>query len=167
MALSNVVKVRRDGQITLTSGGGSPVTLTVDYEDGNFTADLLGAEEDQIVIRDRGTIVGLRKGDDQVGSISWSTHMREFTNAGASGVLLDFINGTQAGSALTTTGGAGYEQFLCTVKMTCEGTDHGDSADAAVQFEYVLLTADFAEGDPNILNFSGSVFGAITRTGQS
>ena len=167
MALSNVVKVRRDGTITLTSGGGSPVTLTVDYEDGNFTADLLGAEEDRIVIKDRGTIVGLRKGDDQVGSISWSTHMREFTNAGASGVLLDFINGTQAGSALSTTGGAGYEQFLCTVKMTCEGTDHGDSADAAVQFEYVLLTADFSEGDPDVLNFQGEVYGGITRTGQS
>jgi hypothetical protein len=167
MALSNVVKVRRDGTITLTSGGGSPVTLTVDYEDGNFSGNLLGAEEDRIVIRDRGTIVGLRKGDDQVGSLSFSVHFREFTNAGASGVVLDFINGTQAGSALTTTGGAGFEQFLCDVTMTVEGSDHGDSADAAVKFEYVLLTADFSEGDPNVLNFQGEVYGTITRTGQS
>ena len=167
MALSNVVKVRRDGTITLTSGGGSPVTFTVDYEDGNFSADLLGEDADRIVIRDRGTIVGLRKGDDQVGSLSFSVHFREFTNAGASGVLLDFINGTQAGSALASTGGAQYEQFLCTVKMTCEGTDHGESADGAVQFEYVCLSADFSEGDPDVLNISGEVYGPITRTGQS
>jgi hypothetical protein len=51
--------------------------------------------------------------------------------------------------------------------MTCEGTDHGDSADAAVQFEKVLLTADFSEGDPDVLNVQGEVYGGITRTGQS
>ena len=54
MALAGTVKVRRDGTIKLIDGTGSPVTLTVAYEDGNFTADLLGAEEDRIVIRERG-----------------------------------------------------------------------------------------------------------------
>ena len=74
MALAATPKVRRDGTIKLIDGAGSPVTLTVAYEDGNFTADLLGADADRIVIRDRGTIVGLRQGDDQVGSISFSVH---------------------------------------------------------------------------------------------
>ena len=167
MALSNSVKVRRDGTVSLISGGGSPVTLTVDYEDGNFSADLLGEDADRIVIRDRGTIVGVRKGDDQVGSLSFDVHFREFTNAGASGVILDFVNATQAGSALTTVAGTGFEQFMCEVRMTVEGTDHGDSADAVAIFDKVLLTASFAEGDPDTLSISGEVYGPISFTGQS
>jgi hypothetical protein len=163
MAVSTTVKVRRDGQITLTSGGGSPVSLTIDYEDGNFTADRLGADADRVVIRDRGSIVGLRKGDDQVGSLSFSVHFREFTNATA-GTLLDFINGSAAGSALTSAGGTGFEQFLCQVDMLTEGTA-ADGADGHAVFNKVLLTADFSEGDPDVLSVSGEVYGNITFTG--
>jgi len=166
MAASTTVKVRRDGTLKLQDGAGSPTTLEIDYEDGNFTANLLAAEEDRIVIRDRGSIVGLRKGDDQVGSISFSVHFREFTNAGAA-TLLDFCNGTASGSALTSTGGSGFEQFLCSVHMQVEGTNHGDNADGQATFAKVLLTADFSEGDPNVLNVQGEVYGGVTFTGQS
>tara|TARA_R100001463_G_scaffold21162_1_gene51070 strand:- start:195 stop:695 length:501 start_codon:yes stop_codon:yes gene_type:complete len=166
MAASTVVKVRRDGKIKLQDGAGSPVTLEIDYEDGNFSADLLGADADRIVIRDRGSIVGLRSGDDQVGSLSFSVHMREFSNQGA-GTLIDFCNGLSAGSALTSTGGSGFTPFLCTVMMDIEGTDHGDNADGACIFNKVLLTADFSEGDPNVINVSGEVYGVIQRSGQT
>ena len=166
MAASTAVKVRKDGTIKLQDGAGSPTTLEIDYEDGNFTAGLLAADADRIVIKDRGSIVGLRDGDDQVGSLSFSVHMREFTNAGAA-TLLDFCNGTAAGSALTSTGGTGFEPFLCTVMMTIEGTDHGDNADAVCNFLKVLLTADFSEGDPNVINVQGEVYGGIQRGGQT
>lgn len=166
MAASTVVKVRRDGTLKLQDGAGSPVTLTIDYEDGNFTANNLAEDSDRIIIRDRGTIVGLRKGDDQVGSIGFSVHMREFSNQGAA-TLLDFCNGTASGSALTSTGGSGFEPFLCTVMMEIEGTDHGDNADATCNFLKVLLTCDFSEGDPNVLNVQGEVYGGIQRSGQT
>ena len=39
MAASQVVKVRRDGKLKLQDGAGSPVTLEIDFEDGNFSAD--------------------------------------------------------------------------------------------------------------------------------
>ena len=166
MAASTAVKVRKDGTIKLQDGAGSPTSLEIDYEDGNFTAGLLAADADRVVIRDRGSIVGLRDGDDQVGSLSFSVHMREFTNAGAA-TLLDFCNGTAAGSALTSTGGTGFEPFLCSVHMQIEGTNHGDNADAQATFAKVLLTADFSEGDPNVLNVQGEVYGGVTFTGQS
>lgn len=166
MAASTVVKVRRDGTLKLQDGAGSPVTLTIDYEDGNFTANNLAEDSDRIVIRDRGTIVGLRKGDDQVGSLSFSVHFREFSNQGAA-TLLDFCNGLASGSALTSTGGSGFEQFLCTVSMEIEGTDHGDNADATCNFLKVLLTADFSEGDPDVLNVQGEVYGGIQTSGQT
>ena len=162
MALAATVKVRRDGTIKLADNAAT--TLTVAYEDGNFSADLLGADADRIVIRDRGSIIGLRQGDDQVGSLSFSVHFMEFTNSGASGCLLDYINGTQAGSGLVSTGGNGWEQFLCDITMEIECTDHGDSDTTAV-FSKVLLTADFSEGDPDVLNVSGEVYGGVTYTG--
>ena len=43
MAITNVVKVRRDGTISIFDSGASN-TLVVDYEDGNFTFDN-GAEQ--------------------------------------------------------------------------------------------------------------------------
>lgn len=162
---STSVKVRRDGTVKLTSGGGSPVTLTIDYEDGNFSADLLGARADRIVIRDRGSIVGLRSGDDQVGSLSFSVHMREFSNQ-SHATLIDFCNGSAAGSSLVSVEGSGYEPFLCNVTMEIEGVANGDSADAVAIFNSVLLTADFAEGDPSVINVSGEIYGVIQRSGQ-
>ena len=162
MAVSTAVKVRRDGTITLTDGAANSLIIT--YEDGNFSANTLGANEDRVVVRDRGTIVGLRKGDDQVGTLSWSVHFREFTN-NTSSILLDFINGDAGSSALTSTGGSGFEQFLCTVTMEIEGTDMGDAADGSAIFAKVLLTADFSEGDPDVLNVQGEVYGGVTYTG--
>ena len=102
----------------------------------------------------------------KVGSIGFSVHMREFSNQGAA-TLLDFCNGTASGSSLTSTGGSGFEPFLCTVMMEIEGTDHGDNADATCNFLKVLLTCDFSEGDPNVLNVQGEVYGGIQRGGQT
>tara|TARA_Y100001963_G_scaffold47093_1_gene66420 strand:+ start:110 stop:610 length:501 start_codon:yes stop_codon:yes gene_type:complete len=166
MAISSTVKVRRDGTIKLTSGGGSPTSYTVAYEDGNFTANNLAEDADRIVIRDRGTIVGLRKGDDQVGSLSFSVHFREFTNA-TGGILLDFLNGSAGGSALTSIAGAGFEQFLLQAEIEIEGTDHGEGADPKAVFDKVLFTADFSEGDPDVLNVQGEVYGPITFVGAT
>ena len=75
MAESTVVKVRRDGTLTLSDGTGTPVTYTVAYENGDVSFDG-GSKADRIVIRDRGTIVGLRKGDDPVPSLRFAVPMR-------------------------------------------------------------------------------------------
>ena len=165
MAASTTVKVRRDGTITLLDAAAH--TFVVSYEDGNFSADLLGADDDEIIIRDRGEIVGLRKGDSQAGSLSWSVHLRELTN-GSADVILDFINGNGGASgALTSTGGTGYEQFLLDIKLGIEGTDHGESADGSATFVKCLIRADMSEGDPDVLNFSATVLGGVTKTGQA
>ena len=67
MALSTIPKVRRDGTITLIDGTTpTAVELDIQYEEGNFTFDNIAlAREDQTVIRDRGVITTVRKGDQQ------------------------------------------------------------------------------------------------------
>ena len=92
MAYSTAPKVRRDGVIKLRDGTTpTPVSLTVDYEEGNFSFDQV--KSDRIVIRDRGTIKSVRKGDDQPITGSFTIYMRQFTSASA-GSVLDFINKT-------------------------------------------------------------------------
>jgi hypothetical protein len=165
MAESTVVKVRRDGTITILDGAGSPLSYTVAYENG----DLSYAEDKagRIVIRDRGTIVGLRAGDDPVQSLSFSVHLRAFAITATNATLIDVIQRTGAWVAATSTGGTGFEQFLVTVKITVEGTDQGDSADHVATFAKVLLTYDVKEGDPDTLNVKGEIYGGITRTGPA
>lgn len=165
MAESTVVKVRRDGTITILDGAGSPLSYTVAYENGDlsYTEDKAG----RIVIRDRGTIVGLRSGDDPVQSLSFSVHLRSLAITATNATLIDVIQRTGAWAAATSTGGTGYEPFLCTVKITIEGTDLGDGADHVATFAKVLLTYDMKEGDPDVINVKGEIYGGITRTGPS
>ena len=87
------------------------------------------------MIRDRGSIVGLRKTDDPVGSLSFSVHMREFTNSTVDNLcgVLDNEKGW------TSTGGTGFEPYMLDVRVTIEGTNHGDQADATASFTRVLI----------------------------
>ena len=80
MAYSTAPKVRRDGKITLKDGT-TPVavSLEVAYEEGNFSFDQ--TKSDRIVIRDRGTIVSVRKGDDQPITGSFTIYMRQIGRA--------------------------------------------------------------------------------------
>jgi hypothetical protein len=158
--MSDLVKVRRDGTLTLFDGTGPAVELAVVYTDGDFSADGLAAYEDRTFIRNRGSIVGLRKGDDPIGSISFNVHMRQFTDSTA-GEPLDFVRGTKAGVVLVSTGGAGFEQFVCGVKISIAG----DASAAVASWTKVIWSVDFSEGDPDTLAFKGECMDQVTLTG--
>jgi len=162
MAESTVVKVRRDGTLTLSDGTGTPVTYTVAYENGDVSFDG-GSKADRIVIRDRGTIVGLRKGDDPVTSLSFSVHMREFSDA-TSGSLIDFLDKTGSYNGNTSTGGVGYEQYLIDIAFQVEGTSHGDANDHLATASKCLATWSFSEGDPDSISVTAEIHGGIVYT---
>ena len=63
MAYSTVPKTKRDGKITLKDGTGTPVTLEVAYEDGNFSFSQQAQNYSQLVIMDRGDFAAIRKQD--------------------------------------------------------------------------------------------------------
>lgn len=163
MAASVVPKVRRDGTILLTDGAAN--SYTVAYENGDCSFDG-GAKADRIVIKDRGTIVGLRKGDDPVPSLSFSVFFRDWTD-GTSGALIDFLDKTGSFSGNTSAGGAGYEQYLIDIKLTVEGTDNGDTADHTATAAKCLCTWSFSESDPDTISVTAEVLGGFTYTGQA
>ena len=169
MSYSTVPKVRRDGTISLVDGAGSPTSLTVDYEEGNFSFDQTKA--DRVIIRNRGSISSgtVRKGDDQPITGSFSFYMRQFTSASAGGVL-DFINKTGAYASNQSTGSTGapfVEEYAITIKITVDGSSVGDAGGEDSQvasFAKCVCTASFAEGDPNQITVNFECFGGVTYT---
>jgi len=164
MAASTIPKVRRDGTLVLADSGASN-SYTVAYEDGDMS---FSAEKaDRVVIRDRGTIVGVRSADDPVLSFSFSVHQRDFTDASNANIV-DVIEQTGSSSSWTSVGnGTAFAPYMLDVTLTIEGTDHGDSADHTAKMSKCILTWDFAEGDPNKISVKGECFGGLTFTGQS
>ena len=167
MAESTVVKVRRDGQIQFLDGSGSPKAYTVSYENGNVS---FGREKaDRIVIRDRGVIVGSRKGDDPVLTITFDVHMRSLTtSSGTDLTICDVMDNT--GNVATipwVKASAAHEEWNLNLKLTIEGTDHADAADHTGTFAACVFSWSFSEGDPNTISVTAECMGSYTSTGPS
>jgi hypothetical protein len=173
MAYSTVPKVRRDGVIQLIDGTGSPVTLDIAYEEGNFTFDQPGGGGDQAaqtIIRDRGTISTVRKGDDEPITGSFSAFFRQFTDGSEAGSVLDFVtkSGNYASNVSTGTAGAPFvEHYAIDIKYTAEGTNFGDDADHTVTLGKAVCTVSFTEGDPSSFTINFTAYAGATYTGPS
>ena len=169
MAYSTIPKIRRDGTITLKDGTSSAVSLVVSYEEGALSFDL-AKPADQTVIRDRGTIVTVRKGDDQPSATgSFTAYMRQFTSSSA-GSILDFIN--KAGSYSANESVARYdkgrtpvlEEYAIDIEYDVEGTDFGDDNDHRATIKSCICTASFSEGDPNQFTINFTAYGGVDFT---
>lgn len=167
MAYSTIPKIRRDGTITLKDGTSSTVSLVVSYEEGAMSFDL-AKPADQTIIRDRGTIVTVRKGDDQPSATgSFTAYMRQFTSSSA-GSILDFIN--KAGAYASNESVARYdkgrtpvlEEYAIDIEYDVEGTDFGDDNDHKATIKSCICTASFSEGDPNQFTINFTAYGGVT-----
>ena len=168
MAYSTVPKTKRDGKITLQDGTGSPVTLDIAYEDGNFTWSQPN-KYSELVIMDRGDISTVRKQDEQTQSGSFSFYFRQFSDASEAGSVRDFINKSGHYAANISTGGVGtpyIEHYCIDIKYSCEGTDFGDDSDHSVTLSKCVVSSfDFAEGDPSAWTLSFTCYGGAAVSG--
>lgn len=162
MALSTVVKSFQDGSLVIEDGTGTPLSITVQFEMGDFSLSGLSANQQEVsAYESRGKFKTLRHTTRTYPTVSFSAMAAEFSED-STGTLADALlkNGTVWSAAVSTLGtGLPY-----TVKMTfnVEGTDFGDAADGQIVLDDVYATIDFAEGDPNSFSVSGTVYGAIT-----
>jgi hypothetical protein len=163
MAYSTVPKAKKDGKITFQDGTGSPVTLEVAYEEGNFSFET--PVRDEIVVRDRGTISTVRQGDEQPITGSFNFYMRSFTDASNAGSIQDFITGTGSYNANVSTGTAGspyVEHYSIDMEYEVEGTALGDDTDTAATFSKCVCVLSFAEGDPSAFTLNFTCYGGVT-----
>jgi hypothetical protein len=158
MADSTVVTTRRDGKITITDGAAS--SYEVSFEVGDFASAEPGA--DRVVVRDRGAIVGLRKGDDPVINISFSVHMRSLTDSTADNLMDRIYNRGFNGGSLTSTGGNGYEQFLQTVIFEVDTSAIAGKIYTATYSKVYLEVSNLSESaDGNTIEVTGEVYGGV------
>jgi len=161
---STTVKVRRDGQIVLQGDSGTD-TFTIAYEgDGDFSYSQ--PKPDRVVIRDRGIIVGSRKGDDQPITGSFTVDFRAWTDsASGKASLIDFMDGTGGASSVTKADVA-HEEHNLDMVVTIEGSDHTETTDHTATFSSCIFTYDFSEGDPDRLSVSFECYGGVVYTGE-
>ena len=160
MADSSVVATRRDGKITITDGAASSYEVT--FEVGDFSAAEPGA--DRVVIRDRGAIVGLRKGDDPVITFSFSVHMRSLTDTTADNLMDRLYNrGFHNGAPLTGTGGDGFEQFLQTVVFEADTSAVGSGKTYTATYSkcFMEVSSLSESADGNTIEVSGECYGGV------
>ena len=164
MAYSAIPKTKRDGLITLLDGtGGSPITLDVAYEDGNFTFSD-PQQFSELVIMDRGNFAAIRKQDEQAKTGSFSFHFRQFTDGVNPGSVRDFINKTGAYAANISTGLSGVpyiEHYTIDIKYTADSPDAGE-ADHIVTLAKCICSLDFSEGDPSSFTLNFTCYGGLT-----
>jgi len=154
---SSIVKTKRDGTVRIISG--DPTTYVANFAVGDFSFEQ--TKPDLLIIRDRATIVGARNGDDQPITFSFSAHLRAFHDAG-NDALIDLVNGQLSGVVLTSSGGTGYEPFLCTVEFEMSATALGDAKTYKASFAKCQLVASVTEGDPSSISISGTCLGGVT-----
>jgi len=160
MAESTTVKVPRDGTLVLKDNGGSN-TYTVAFENGDVSFGREKAE--RIIIRDRGVIVGSRKGDNPVLTVTFTVHMRMFTtSAGSDLTLVDFIDGTGNAAGFTKVG-AEHEEYNIDIQFTVED----GTTDQVVTFSKCICTWEFSEGSPDSISVTAECMGGYTATGPT
>ena len=161
MATSTYVKVKRDGTIVLKDNAAAN-TYTLSYENGDTKMNA-GVKATQVVIRDRGVFAGLRKGDDQVISGSFSVHFRQWASA-SSDNLCDVLSGVNSASGWTKAD-ANYEQFNLDMTITIAGGI--DGTDSTATLSTCVFEWDWSEGDPDQLNVTFNCYGGVIFTGPA
>tara|TARA_R110001592_G_scaffold44071_1_gene142262 strand:- start:2272 stop:2763 length:492 start_codon:yes stop_codon:yes gene_type:complete len=163
MSASTVVKALYDGSITVADGTGSPVTLVVPFTVGDLSLD--GLMESQRAIQayqTRGSLNSVRLAAREFPSVSFSAQLADISDA-ADTTLIDFClkQGSYNANVSTLTGS---DVYAIKVTLTVEGTDVGDSNDHTIVMDDVHVTVAIAEGEPDSVTISGTVYGAVTMT---
>jgi len=162
MAISSKPKNFRDGTITLSDGSGSPITLTVQYEAGDFSIDNVMQSQTEVeTYLDRGSFHNVRKTNFAPATFTFTATMTDLSDA-TDKLLWDAVNKKGAFAAGVSRGDT--DVWLLMVGLTIEGTDFGDAADHTLVLDKCHLTIAFAEGSPNTFTVNGTVYGDITAT---
>ena len=164
MAQSTVIKNFRDGTLVFADNTGTPLTLPIVYEAGDFSIDNLneGLVETTAYL-DRGEFATLRKTNRVFPSFSFSAHMTDLSD-NTDKLLYDLARKTGAFASAVSTLGANADAMTYKLTFTVEGTNFGDSADHTLILNDCRITLSFSEGDPNSFSVAGIVYGAITAT---
>lgn len=165
MPISSVIKNFRDGTLLFNDGTTpTPLSLTVQYEAGDFSIDGLneGLVETTAYL-DRGVFATLRKTTASFPSFTFSAHLTDVSDA-TNPTIYDLARKSGVFASAVSTLGANADALTYKLTFTIEGNNFGDSADHTLVLNDCRITVSIAEGDPNSFTVSGIVYGAVTAT---
>jgi len=161
---STIVKNFRDGTIRIQDNTGTPIAITVAYEEGNFS--ISGLQQDLTEVAaymDRGSLSNLRKTTQTFPTFTFSSYMTHFSSGGSGAIsILEFIKQQDGGSSLTSQSASKGDVMTFEVQIKVEGTDFGDTSDHSITLQECVLSVDYSEGDPSSFSVSGTCYGAVT-----
>jgi len=151
MAISTVVKSKRDG--TLTFSDNLANSLTVEYEAGDFSVSIPGPGV--LDALDRGRMVGaLRYTDDAPCTATFTAYLRDISDPAWATLSEILLQTGEVGTSWESTMGPDGEVFTLDLLWTVAGVVHGDAADHTLGLEKCVVTGSLAEGDPNTISIS-------------
>jgi hypothetical protein len=164
MALSTTIKTTGDGSIILSDGTGTPLTLAVRFSNGDVNiGGLTNSLREVVTIVARMKTVGLRKGAPVYPTIAFSCYLTDLGEA-TSGTILNWEAKTAPYASRLKTHAIG-DLDTYHIKLTIEGTDHGDAADQNINCKDCHGTWTFTEEDGgNKAAFSGVIYGDVVLT---
>jgi len=160
MAEPEFIATDCDGTITFLDGAGSPVSLAMEYTQGDWKIDGLHKDQREVIpFIARGVLKGLRYGDPVFPTLTGTCMVTDLTH-GTDQTPLDFLRAAGAYTGNVTQDGDG-EVFTVGVRITVERSAHGAGGDNTVTCNNVHMTIGWAEGRPSTLTFSGTVYGSV------
>ena len=157
MALFSEAMVPKDGTILMQDATGTPIAITVAYEDGDFAfSSLQEAYWETETFYDRGIPYSERKTKTQDITWSFTAHATDFTD-GTEKTIMDAVlkKGTFASGVSKL--GASADVWALLVKFTAERTDYGGGADNYVSIAKNRVGCAFNEGIPGLFKVDGKV----------
>ena len=164
MAISSVVKNFRDGTIVLSDGTGTPLTVTIQFENGDLS--ISGTNQgnyEHTKYLDRGELGSIRKTNRMFPTGSFTCQMTDLSD-NTDRLIWDMVNKTGAFASAVSTLGATADLYTLKIVLTVEGNNFGDSNDHVLNLNDCRCSIDFAEGDPNSFTINFEVLGAITAS---
>ncbi len=151
MPESTLIRVKRDGLIVLSDAGGVN-TYTVAFEPGDLSINVPDTSVNVFLDRGRfGAAPSLRLGDDAPCELSFSAYLRNVSGEDFA-TLLDIAHrydgGHVASEWVSTSEG---DVFTLDCAVIFNGDDLGE-ADEELDFNFCVIRASIAEGDPNTIN---------------
>jgi len=166
MGTSQIVKNFTDGSVVFSDGTGVPVTLAALFDQGDLSLDgLKAAQRETNAYESRGILRSVRHTTRTYPSGSMTLMLSDVSD-GTDQTAIDFVlkQGSFSGNISTLAAGANADVYCINIALTIEGTDLGDTADHTITMDDCEVTMAVAEGDPNTISLSWTVYGTVTMT---
>ena len=158
MAVSTVTKHFTDGTLVLSDGTGVAVTFSMPLTVGDVTIDGVGQKmREPVVYQTRGVAHSIRHAARAFATVSLTAHIADYSD-GTDATAIDFFLKSGSFASNASVFGANAEVYGLDLILTIEGTDHGDAADHVISMLNFVGTIGIAEGEPNTLSVSGTLY---------